>query len=69
LDGEASAGRSDRTSFQVIDKMHQKLHAHANRILDLKGKDVGMAAPAELTELHTLRDGLLEKLQFFVQSV
>jgi diguanylate cyclase (GGDEF)-like protein/PAS domain S-box-containing protein len=69
LDGEASAGRSDPTSFQVIDQMHQKLHAHANRILDLKGKDVGMAAPAELTELHTLRDGLLEKLQFFVQSV
>ena len=69
LDAEASAGRSDRASFQVIDALHQKLHTHANEILDSKGENEGIAAFAGLTELHTLRDGLLEKLQYFVQSV
>jgi hypothetical protein len=69
LDAETSAGRSDFTNFQVIDALHQKLHAHANGILDLKGQDIGAGGFAELTELRSLRDGLLEKLQYFVQSV
>jgi len=69
LDSETSAGRSDSTNFQVIDALHQKLHAHANGILDLKDHDIGTGEFAGLTELHALRDGLLEKLQYFVQSV
>lgn len=69
LDAETSAGRSDFTNFQVIDALHQKLHAHVNGILDLKGQDIGAGEFAELTELRSLRDGLLEKLQYFVQSV
>jgi hypothetical protein len=52
-----------------FDALHQKLHAHANGILDLKDRDVGTGEFAGLTELRTLRDGLLEKLQYFVQSV
>ena len=67
LDAEASAGRGERTGFQAIDALHQKLHAHANGILDLKIESEGAAAFTGLTELHTLRDGLLEKLQYFVQ--
>ncbi len=69
LDAETSAGRSDFTSFQAIDALHQKLHAHGNGILDLKKQDIGTEEFAGLTELRTLRDGLLEKLQYFVQSV
>jgi EAL domain-containing protein (putative c-di-GMP-specific phosphodiesterase class I) len=68
LDAEASAGRGKRTGFQAIDALHQKLHAHANGILDLKNESEGTAAFTGLTELHTLRDGLLEKLQYFVQT-
>jgi diguanylate cyclase (GGDEF)-like protein/PAS domain S-box-containing protein len=68
LDAEASAGRSDRASFRVIDALHQKLHTYAKEILDSKGENEGIAAFAGLKELYTLRDGLLEKLQYFVQS-
>ena len=68
LDAEVSAGRSERAGFQAIDALHQKLHAHANGILDLKNGSDGTAAFTGLTELHILRDGLLEKLQYFVQT-
>ncbi len=68
LDSEASAGRGERPGFQAVNTLHQKLHAHANGILELQGEDGAAAANARLGELHTLRDGLLEKLQTFVLS-
>jgi diguanylate cyclase (GGDEF)-like protein/PAS domain S-box-containing protein len=66
LDTETLAGRGDRTGFQAIDALHQELHAHANGILDLKSE--GTVAFKGLTELHTLRDGLVEKLQSLAQT-
>jgi len=68
LDAEASAGRGERADFQAIDVLHQGLHAYANGILDLKSESEGMPAFPGLTELHALRDGLLEKLQYFVET-
>jgi hypothetical protein len=68
LDAESSAGRGERADFQAMDVLHQELHAYANGILDLKSESEGMPAFPGLTELHALRDGLLEKLQYFVET-
>jgi hypothetical protein len=74
LDAEASAGRGAQSGIQAMDTLHRKLHAHANGILDLKVQSGdrkvqnGRHATCDgLTDLHALRDGLLEKLHNFVQ--
>jgi diguanylate cyclase (GGDEF)-like protein/PAS domain S-box-containing protein len=69
LDAEASAGRGGRPGFQAIDSLHQRVHAYANGLLDLKAHSEEEASFGGLNELYTLRDGMLEKLQYFVQSL
>lgn len=69
LDAEAAAGRGTRPGFQALDALHQRTHAFANGILDLKADGEGKVASAASVELHALRDGLLEKLQYFVQAL
>jgi diguanylate cyclase (GGDEF)-like protein/PAS domain S-box-containing protein len=69
LDAEVAAGRGERAGFQVIDALHQRLHTFANGILDLKQEHEERVAVAGLTELHGLRDGMLDRLQYFVQSL
>jgi diguanylate cyclase (GGDEF)-like protein/PAS domain S-box-containing protein len=69
LDAEAAAGRGERAGFQVIDALHQRLHTFANGILELKERHEERVAVAGLTELHGLRDGMLDRLQYFVQSL
>jgi diguanylate cyclase (GGDEF)-like protein/PAS domain S-box-containing protein len=68
LDAEVAAGRGERAGFQAMDALHQRLHNFANEISDLKRSHEEKEAIAGLTELHGLRDGMLERLQYFVQS-
>jgi EAL domain-containing protein (putative c-di-GMP-specific phosphodiesterase class I) len=69
LDAEASAGRGDHTAFQVMDALHQQLHGFADGVLNQAiARDRGPAM-ASLRELLTLRDGMLERLQYFVQTL
>ncbi|HUA99110.1 MAG TPA: EAL domain-containing protein [Terracidiphilus sp.] len=68
LDAEVAAGRGERAGFQTMDALHQRLHNFANEIFDLKKMHQEKAALAGLTELHGLRDGMLDRLQYFVQS-
>jgi len=69
IDAEASAGRVDWPGFEAIQETHQKLHAYANWIVDLKGRDDDAAIHSGLGELHVLRDGFEGELQDLVQSV
>ncbi len=69
LDEQASAGRSGRSGFQAIDALHQRLHALANQLLELKAEGRDTEAQNGLTELRSLRDNLLERLQYFVQTL
>jgi Chemoreceptor zinc-binding domain/EAL domain len=69
LDEEASAGRGGRSGFQAIDTLHQRLHACANDLLELKAEGRETEALVGLGELRTLRDSLLERLQYFVQTL
>jgi diguanylate cyclase (GGDEF)-like protein/PAS domain S-box-containing protein len=69
LDDEASAGRGGRAGFQAIDALHQRLHSFANELLALKADGRDAEALAGLMELRTLRDNLLERLQYFVQAL
>ena len=69
LDDEASAGRGDRAGFQAIDALHQRLHSGANELLALKADGRDAEALAGLSELRSLRDNLLERLQYFVQAL
>jgi EAL domain-containing protein (putative c-di-GMP-specific phosphodiesterase class I) len=69
LDEEASAGRGGRSGFQGIDALHQRLHAFANDLFSMKADGRGMEALAQLSELRMLRDNLLERLQYFVQTL
>ena len=69
LDAEASAGRGDHAAFQVMDALHQRLHGFAdgmlNQAIDVDSDQV----LASLSELFALRDGMLERLQYFVQTL
>ncbi len=69
LDLEASAGRGGRSGFQAIDALHQRLHAQANKLIELKAEGKDSEAQAGLAELRSLLDGLLERLQYFVQTL
>ncbi|MGB6193092.1 MAG: EAL domain-containing protein [Terracidiphilus sp.] len=69
LDAEASAGRGGRSGFPTIDALHQRLHAQANQLIELKAEGKDSEAQAGLPELRSLRDSLLERLQYFVQTL
>ncbi len=69
LDGEASAGRGVRSGFQAIDALHQRLHSLANALLEMKAEGKDAEALAGLPELRSVRDSLLERLQYFVQTL
>ncbi len=69
LDAEASAGRGGRSGFSTIDALHQRLHAQANELIELKAEGKDSEAQAGLPELRSLRDSLLERLQYFVQTL
>ena len=69
LDEEASAGRAGRSGFQAIDALHQRLHSFANELFALKAEGREAEAQAELGALRALQDSLLERLQYFVQTL
>ncbi len=69
LDEEASAGRGGRSGFQAIDALHQRLHSFANELLALRAEGQESEALARLGELRSLRDNLLDRLQYFVQTL
>jgi diguanylate cyclase (GGDEF)-like protein/PAS domain S-box-containing protein len=69
LDEEASAGRGERSGFQAIDALHQRLHTFANELLALKADGREAEAQTGLGELRSLRDSILERLQYFVQTL
>jgi EAL domain-containing protein (putative c-di-GMP-specific phosphodiesterase class I) len=69
LDAEASAGRGEHAAFQVMDALHQRLHGFANGMVEQTPDHDRDWASAGLTELYTLRDGMLERLQYFVQTL
>lgn len=69
LDAEASVGRGENAGFQLMDMLHQRLHGYANGVLKRSTEQGEGAALAGLSELYTLRDGMLERLQSFVQSL
>jgi EAL domain-containing protein (putative c-di-GMP-specific phosphodiesterase class I) len=69
LDAEASAGRGDHAAFQVMDGLHQKLHGFADGMLNRPAGRNREWTSADLNELHTLRDGMFERLQYFVQTL
>jgi diguanylate cyclase (GGDEF)-like protein/PAS domain S-box-containing protein len=69
LDQEVSEGRGNRSGFQAIDALHQRLHSFANELLALNADGKEAEARAGLGELRSLRDSLLERLQYFVQTL
>jgi hypothetical protein len=69
LDAEASLGRGENAGFQWMDMLHQRLHGYANGVLKRTTEQGEGAALAGLSELYTLRDSMLERLQSFVQSL
>jgi diguanylate cyclase (GGDEF)-like protein/PAS domain S-box-containing protein len=69
LDEEAAAGRGSRSGFLAIDALHQKLHGFANELLALKADGREAEALTGLGELRAMRDNLLERLQYFVQTL
>jgi EAL domain-containing protein (putative c-di-GMP-specific phosphodiesterase class I) len=69
LDAEASVGRGGHVAFQVMDALHQRLHGFANGMVERTFDHDRDWALAGLAELYTLRDGMLERLQYFVQTL
>ena len=69
LFAEAAAGRGGRPGFTDINALHHQVHALAAEILALKADGHGPAAMVALSELHGMRDALLEKLTGLVQSL
>jgi diguanylate cyclase (GGDEF)-like protein/PAS domain S-box-containing protein len=69
LDAEAAAGRGERPGFHAIDSLHQRIHERGNELVALRSDDRGAEALTGLGELGSLRDSLLERLQYFVQSL
>jgi len=67
VDGEVVARRGGSGGFRSIDTLHQNLHASAAEILTHKTEGRQREALAGFTELHTLRDELIEKLNNLVQ--
>lgn len=66
-----TAGRalhSAHPGFLTIEPLHQQIHALATELLELHAKGRSSEAIAKLSELHALRDALLEQLKVLVQE-
>ncbi|MFZ4536657.1 EAL domain-containing protein [Propionivibrio sp.] len=68
LNTEGRARHGTRPAFRAIEPLHRQLHALAEELLDLQSRGRHPEALARLSELHALRDALLELLKVLVQE-
>jgi len=69
LFSEIQAGRAHRRDLRQIDVLHQRLHAFAVELINLKSEGHDGAARAGLEELRRLRDAFCERLEKMLQSI
>ncbi|MGA7856499.1 MAG: PAS domain S-box protein [Terracidiphilus sp.] len=68
LQSQASTGYGRRPGISEVDVLHQRAHLLAEKILSMPDEERASAAPAGLSELRSIRDALLKKLQELVRS-
>jgi EAL domain-containing protein (putative c-di-GMP-specific phosphodiesterase class I) len=68
LDAEGGLRHGMQPAFQVIDLLHQQVHALALELCDVHARGASPGALTRLGELHGLRDALLEQLTVLIQE-
>ena len=68
LQSQASTGYGRRPGISEVDVLHQRAHLLAEKILAMPDEERASAALAGLSELRSIRDALLKKLQELVRS-
>jgi diguanylate cyclase (GGDEF)-like protein/PAS domain S-box-containing protein len=67
VDGAVLPKRGGLLGFRGIDELHRQIHSLAVEILSLQGNGKFAVARVRLAELHSLWDGLFEKLNNLLQ--
>ncbi len=63
LTGVGQARHGTNATFKTVDRLHQEVHTLTAELLKRKAEDGSTAAKAGLSELHKLRDTLIEQLK------
>lgn len=68
LAGDGQIHHSAHPAFQIIKTLHQEVHTLARELLELQMQDRLPEAQAKLSELHGLKDVLLEQLKILTEE-
>ena len=68
LDADVQGRHGTRPAFQAIEPLHQRVHALAIALCELRAQGRNLEALAGLGELRVLRDAVLEQLKTLVQT-
>jgi diguanylate cyclase (GGDEF)-like protein/PAS domain S-box-containing protein len=65
MTSEGFAEREEKPEFQQLEKLHEQIHALAVNIVKYPDREINQNLMARLSELHSLRDALLEQLEVY----
>lgn len=68
MDSEGLARYAEHPSYQEIDRLHKQVHKYTAHLLELHAQNKKSQALSGLSELHRLRDSLLQHIKLLVQD-